>query len=521
MLKKLKICLINPKFEPSFWGLDFALPLYPGNKKCAMTTGSLAHLAGLVPDHDVYLMDENVEEIDFNSLRGYDIVGVTGMIVQKDREKAILLRLKEMGIFTIVGGAYASVNESFFDGLCDVLFSGEADETWPEFVNDFAAGREYKKYYKQDHWTDLTTLRKPRFELLKGELYGTATIQFSRGCPFQCEFCDIIVTFGRQPRNKNPEQIIDELEDLRKLGYQNCFLVDDNFICDKKSAKALLHLIIPWMQEHGYPLRLFTQASLNVADDPELLDLMYQANFRSVFIGIESPRIASLQDIKKFQNAARGSMSEKIDRIRNAGMELHCGFIIGFDHDDISIIEEQYRFIQDNGILQSMVGMLVAIPRTPLYKRFEKEGRLRPDDINNNFVPKLMTLEEMRQGFWDLLTRLYSPGAFFDRHYMAERFPDFNRKRAEMCSRAGEGKTLPTLSYGLIMLWKLIRALSRDGSLRSMGRIYLHYFFAGSIGYRSKAVNFAQYMNRCALHWHFYKFIREGKAGRLRIFNST
>lgn len=500
--------------------MDYALPIYPGNKRCTMTTGALPHLAGLVPEHEVYLLDENVERIDFNFLRGFDIVGITGMVVQKERMKAILFRLRALGIFTVVGGAYASVDEEYFTDLCDVVFSGEADETWPDFVASFAAGGMNKKIYTQEHRTVMTTLPKPRYDLLKVDRYASGSVQFSRGCPFQCEFCDIIVTFGRRPRTKEPEQVLEELEDMRKVGFFSCFIVDDNFIGDKKSAKDLLRLIIPWQQKHGYPLRLTTEASINLADDAELLDLMYKANFRSVFIGIETPRVASLQGIKKYQNSSGGSLEEKIARIRNAGLDINGGFIIGFDQDDITIMEEQFRFIQDNGILLAMVGMLVAVPKTPLFERLCREGRLRLEDPNCNIVPKLMTPDELQAGYWDLLTKLYSPQAFLDRHFRVFRFPEFNRRRAEICFRANEGKSIPTLAYGLILLWNLFWALFKDGSLRAVGGIYIRYFFGSSVGHRNDIVGFAQYMNRCATHWHFYKFTREGVAGRLRLFNS-
>ncbi len=306
MTRRLKICLINPKFEPSYWGMDYALPIYPGNKRCTMTTGALPHLAGLVPEHEVYLLDENVERIDFNFLRGFDIVGITGMVVQKERMKAILFRLRALGIFTVVGGAYASVDEEYFADLCDVVFSGEADETWPDFVASFAAGGINKKIYTQEHRTVMTAMPKPRYDLLKVDRYDSGSVQFSRGCPFQCEFCDIIVTFGRRSRTKEPEQVLEELEDMRKVGFFSCFIVDDNFIGDKKSAKDLLRLIIPWQRKHGYPLRLTTEASINLADDAELLDLMYQANFRSVFIGIETPRVASLQGKRQMNSSFQG-----------------------------------------------------------------------------------------------------------------------------------------------------------------------------------------------------------------------
>ena len=519
-MKRLTICLINPKFEPSYWGFDYALPLYPGNKKCTMTTGALAHLAGLVPDHEVYLLDENVEEIDFEFLKGFDIVGVTGMIVQRDRMREILRSLRQMGVFAVVGGAYASVDEPFFDGLCDVLFSGEADETWPEFVECFAAGKEYKQFYKQENPTDMTRVPKARVDLLKVDRYASGSLQFSRGCPFQCEFCDIIVTFGRRPRTKRPEQVIEELDEMRQAGFFSCFIVDDNFIGNKKLAKELLRLIIPWQQKHGYPLRLTTEASVNLADDAELLELLYQANFRSVFIGIETPRVASLNETKKFQNTRGDSLDAKLARIQNAGLDISAGFIVGFDNDDETIFEDQFRFIQDNGILLAMVGMLAAVPKTPLFERLKKDGRLRLDDANCNIVPKQMTPAELQQGYWQLLKRLYTPQAFLDRYFRIYQYPEFRRRRAEMFANAKENKAMRALGYGLILAWKLFWALLKDGSLQQVGSVYLRYFFRQMRRYQRGVFGFAQFMNRCVTHWHFYRFTREGTAGRLRLFNS-
>jgi radical SAM superfamily enzyme YgiQ (UPF0313 family) len=519
-VKRLKICLINPKFEPSYWGFDYALPLYPGNKKCTMTTGSLAHLAGLIPEHEVYLLDENVEEIDFEFLKGFDIVGVTGMIVQRDRMREILRTLRQMSIFAVVGGAYASVNEPYFDGLCDVLFSGEADETWPEFVECFAAGKSYAPLYRQESPTDMTRVPKPRYDLLKVDRYASGSLQFSRGCPFQCEFCDIIVTYGRRPRTKRPEQVVEELDDMRKGGFFSCFIVDDNFIGNKKAAKALLRLIIPWQQKHGYPLRLTTEASVNLADDAELLELLYRANFRSVFIGIETPRVASLKETKKFQNTQGDSLDAKLARIQNAGLDISAGFIVGFDNDDHTIFEDQFRFIQDNGILLAMVGMLTAVPKTPLFARLEKEGRLSLDNANCNIVPKQMTPAELQDGYWKLLNRLYAPQAFLERYFRIYQYPEFRERRMEISRKAKENKRTRAFVYGLILTWKLFWTLLQDGSLKKVGTVYWRNYVEQRRSYQRGVFGFAQFMNRCVTHWHFYKFTREGTSGRLRLFNS-
>ncbi len=520
MTKQLRICLINPKFEPSYWGFEYALPLYPGNKRASMIAGALPSLAGLSEGHDVRLVDENVEEIPWHDLESFDIVGVTGMNVQKDRMRQILKQLRPMNVLTVVGGAYASVDESFFDGLCDVVFSGEADETWPAFLSCIADGRNYETLYRQQNPTDMTKVPRARFDLLKVDRYASGALQFSRGCPFQCEFCDIIVTFGRRPRTKHPQQVLEELDEMRRVGFFSCFIVDDNFIGNKKAAKELLRLIIPWQQQHGYPLRLTTEASINLADDPELLELLYQANFRSVFVGIETPRAASLNETKKFQNTRGDSLEAKLARIRNAGMEVSAGFIVGFDNDDGTIFEDQFRFIQDNGILLAMVGMLTAVPKTPLYERLEKEGRLRLEDPNCNIVPKQMTPSELQRNYWELLKRLYDPQAFFDRYFTVNDYPDFKRRRAEISKLANEGKALPTLIYGLLLLRRLAVALFRDRSLMTIGAIYLQNFFQRSLRVRADVIGFAQFMNRCVTHWHFYKFTQEGTAGKLRLFNS-
>jgi radical SAM superfamily enzyme YgiQ (UPF0313 family) len=267
------------------------------------------------------------------------------------------------------------------------------------------------------------------------------------------------------------------------------------------------------MEKHIYPLRLTTEASVNLADDEELLDLMYHANFRSVFIGIETPRIESLKETKKFQNIRGDSMGDQLARIQNAGIDINAGFIVGFDSDDKKIFEDQYRFIQDNGITLAMVGMLGAIPSTPLYKRLE-------EDPNCNFIPMQMTRDELRDGYWELVRRLYTPEAFLDRYFKVYEYPKYLKRRADICKKAGEGKNLPTLGYGLLLFCKLFWTLLLDGSLFSVGKVYVNYFFTRNLKVRRDIISFAQFMNRCVVHWHFYKFTREAIAGRLRTYNS-
>jgi len=289
-LRRLRVCLINPRFNPNYFGMDHLLPLLPGDKRNIMVTGALPALAALAPDHcSVDLVDENVEPIDFAALEGYDVIGVTGMIVQHQRMREILLRIKDYPATIVLGGPYVSVAEGQFTGLCDVRFIGESEQTWPGFLLALGRGEDVLERYEQADRTDMSTVPPPRYELLKAERYVMATLQFSRGCPFMCEFCDIITIFGRKPRMKSPAQMIREFDAIRAAGFTRCFLVDDNFIGNKYKAKELLAALIQWQEANHYPLIFTTEASINLADDAEMMQLMVKANFRQVFIGIESP----------------------------------------------------------------------------------------------------------------------------------------------------------------------------------------------------------------------------------------
>jgi radical SAM superfamily enzyme YgiQ (UPF0313 family) len=239
-----------------------------------------------------------------------------------------------------------------------------------------------------------------------------------------------------------------------------------------------------------------------------------------VFIGIETPRMDSLNETKKYQNTRGDSLGAKLARIQRAGLDVNAGFIVGFDSDDKQIFEDQYQFIQENGITLAMVGMLQAIPRTPLYDRLKREGRLVEEDPSCNLVPQQMTRDELRQGYWDLVKRLYTPQAYLERYFKIYESTEYLARRAEICRKAGEGRRLPTLMYGLALLWSLFWALLRDGSLFSVGRMYARYFFTHNLRHRRDVVGFAQFMNRCVTHWHFYKFTRELTAGRLRAYNT-
>ena len=411
------IVLINPRFEVSFWGMEHALPLV--GKRANLPVACLPLIAALTPDeHTVTLMDENVEAIDFERCARADIVGVTGMSVQRFRMKEILAELKERGCFTVVGGPLVTVQEDYFEGLADSIFIGEAETTWPQFLREWKQGlHQYR--YEQLEKSDMSKVPTPRFDLLKMRHYAFGSLQFSRGCPFQCEFCDIIVTFGRRPRIKTSAQVIAELEAMRKAGSKIVFVVDDNLIGNKKAIKEVLRDVVAWQQKNGYPFSFFTEASIDLADDEELMDLLREGNFIAVFIGIESPNEEALRETKKYQNVrSGGTLIEKVHRIQSHHLEVWCGMIMGFDSDDATIFDRQIEFIQKARIPFSMSGMLYAIAKTPLYDRLIEEGRLDFNDTpecGTNVIPLQMSREELRDGYVRVINEQYDPKAYFER----------------------------------------------------------------------------------------------------------
>src|SRR6185295_1010146 len=274
----------------------------------------------------------------------------------------IAAEFRRRGKMVVAGGPFASLCPEELRDRVDVLFVDEAEYTWPRFLADYAAGT-WQREYRQDDKPSMHDSPLPRFDLLKVDRYRTMTIQFARGCPYNCEFCDIIVMYGRRPRTKTVAQIMAEIEEIHRLGIPNVFIVDDNFIGNKPEAKQLLHALGDWQKENGYPIEFLTEVTLNIAQDDELLRLMRGANFATIFIGIESPRAESLKETHKTQNL-RENILDSVHRIQRAGIDVMAGMIVGFDNDDPSIFEEQFRFIQEARIPISMTGMLNAVPKT-------------------------------------------------------------------------------------------------------------------------------------------------------------
>jgi radical SAM superfamily enzyme YgiQ (UPF0313 family) len=405
----MKLLLINPKFPESFWSFQWAVDNVFAGKRSMSSPLGLATLAALSPETwHVEIVDENVEQVPARP--DADIVGICGMTAQFERQKELMALYKRQGYFVVAGGSYASLCPEAYEGLADSVVAGEAEYVWKEFCRDYEVHAP-KPLYRETGTVSLSDSPVPRFDLLKLDKYEVVGLQFSRGCPFRCEFCDIIVMFGRRPRTKSVEQVGRELDQLRQRNVRSVFFVDDNLIGNKPVAKELLKYLYEYQRAHDYWFDFGTEVSLNVAEDAELLALLRRANFEWVFIGIESPDEESLKETLKFQNV-RHDMLTSVRKVYSHGINVLAGFIIGFDHDTLATFEKQHRFIMDSGIQAAMIGLLVAIPKTPLYERLKKAERLTADVADNtklgtNIVPKQMEYDEMvasyRSLYWSLL----------------------------------------------------------------------------------------------------------------------
>lgn len=421
----------------------------------------LATLAALCPPHwVVQISDEAVATLPDRP--DVDIVGVCGMGVQHPRQLELLARYRQQGYFTVAGGSFASLCPERLKGHADCIIAGEAEYIWPRFCAEFEAGHAASLYVEKDT-VDLSEVPTPRFDLLDLRRYGTASLQFSRGCPYQCDFCDIIVMFGRKPRTKTPEQIGRELDALRAQGATSAFFVDDNLIGNKKLAKQLLRYLVEYQRRHGYPFEFGTEASLNLAEDSELLGLFRDAGFAWVFLGIETPDVESLKAAGKVQNT-RTDLLEAVRTIYAHGIDVFSGFIVGFDKDTVEAFDQQYRFIVDAGIQVAMVGLLTAMPRTPLYERLARENRLRLDVMpgdntraQTNVIPAGMSYDAMIGGYKELYRRLFS-----DRG-IARRISNKTRYLRHPVSHSRRGSTATRLG----LLWRtLVRGIVPGGPVR-------------------------------------------------------
>jgi radical SAM superfamily enzyme YgiQ (UPF0313 family) len=411
-----KIILIHPKGHDTFWQLNGINKII--RKKAASPPLSLVTVAALVPEgFEVEIIDEHVEAINYEAKA--DIIGLTGFTMHSKRMKEIAAEFKKRGQFVIAGGPYISGHQEEAAKIFDVLICGEAEEVWPEFLSDWKSGN-FKKAYHGKREPDISNSPLPRYDLLKMSDYSSGMVQTSRGCPFDCDFCDVISLFGRKMRYKPVENVIAEIHNLAELGKFDIFFADDNFIGSPKYAKRLLVEIIKYNKKRRRPLRFNTQATVNLAADEELLDLLVEANFYSVFLGIETPSEESLKESNKGQNV-KANLPEAIRTIQARGIYVSAGMIVGFDNDNMSIFDIQYNFLTSTGITLPMLGMLNALKGTKLWDRLEKEGRLHPEletgdpCLDMNFTPRLMTREELIENYFRLFRKLYTPEHFYKR----------------------------------------------------------------------------------------------------------
>jgi len=411
--------LIWPRFPISYWGVHYTVSLL--RKGAIMPPLGPITVAALCPsDWNLRLIDLNIEELSDSDLQWADIVLMSGMAIQHSSMTEVLRRCKHAGVRSVVGGPHATSSPERLEDA-DHLVLDEGEITLPAFFKDLQAQCPQRMYRAGNRKPDVTKTPIPRFDLLKMESYVSMCIQYSRGCPFACEFCDITTLYGRNPRTKTPQQLVAEIQALYDLGFRGeIFLVDDNFIGNKKNVKLMLPELIAWQKAHNYPYWLYTEASINLADDEELLDLMGKANFHSVFIGLESPSLESLRETHKFQNL-QGNMLDKVHNIQKHGIEVMAGFIVGFDSDTEDIFDRQIEFITQAKIPRAMIGPLNAMPNTELWERLKREGRLQADFEGDtcgfcNFQTSLAPVT-LARGYRRVLATLYSPENFFGRMY--------------------------------------------------------------------------------------------------------
>ncbi len=414
----MKILLVYPQYPVTFWSFKYALKFIA--KKASLPPLGLLTVAGLLPaEWDQRLVDLNTGKLTDRDLRWADYVLLSAMSVQKASADAVIERCRRLGKKVIAGGPLFTAHPGDY-GSVDHLVLNEAEITLPRFLADLAEARP-QRVYTSGSWADLTRTPAPRFDLLDLRHYASMNIQYSRGCPFDCDFCNITVLFGRLPRTKNADQVVAELEALHRRGWKgNVFIVDDNFIGNKaKLRREVLPSLIAWMERRRHPFKLATEVSINLADDEELMALMVRAGFDQVFVGIESPNEESLAECSKFQNRNRDLIAS-VRKIQHAGLEVQAGFIVGFDKDPASIFERLIAFIQESGIATAMVGLLNAPAGTKLHRRLEQEGRIVTaatgdnTDFSINFIPK-MSAETLVNGYRRILGTIYAPKHYYAR----------------------------------------------------------------------------------------------------------
>ena len=494
----MRILLLYPLFPKSFWSFDKAIELI-GCKVSLPPLGLITVAAILPQTWEFRLVDRNVRPETEADWEWADLVILSGMIVQKPDLLHLIGEAKRRGKLVAVGGPYVtSVPEKAQEAGVDFLILDEGEITLPLLVEALQRGETLGRFRANGEKADVTKIPIPRYDLLELNAYTDMSVQFSRGCPFQCEFCDIIVLYGRKPRTKTPAQLLAELQTLYELGWRRTvFVVDDNFIGNKRNVKLLLGELARWMSERGYPFSLLTEASVDLAEDQELLDSMIAANFSAVFLGIETPDTDSLTLTKKYQNT-RNSLVEAVNKINRVGLRVMAGFIMGFDGEKPGAGDRIINFVEATAIPFAMFSMLQALPNTALWERLKKEGRLLEGDDeatgNQTTLTNFITsrpIEEVAREYMSCFWKLYEPERYLGRvyrHHLSMK-PKPHKKKFRMLE-------LRELRALLIICW-------RQGIKRKTRFQFWHQLF---LILRYNRGVFASYIANCANLEHFIEY---------------
>ncbi|MCD4812325.1 B12-binding domain-containing radical SAM protein [bacterium] len=414
----MNILLVYPQHPETFWSFKYALK-FVGKKSAFPPLGLLTIAAMLPEDWNLKLVDLNVQKLHDRDLHWADYVFMSAISIQHDSVLNIIKQCQKAKVKIVAGGPLFTTAHTDFPGI-DHFILNEAELTLPQFIQDIQRGQT-QHLYASNQFSQLCQTPIPRWDLIKQSKYATMSIQYSRGCPFNCDFCDITKLYGKKTRVKSQTQIIAELDQIYSTHWKgSVFFVDDNFIGNKQELKKnVLPAIIKWMKQHRYPFTFFTQASINLADDDDLLKQMVTAGFDMVFIGIESPNEASLTECLKSQNTNR-DLLDSIKKCQQAGLQVQGGFIVGFDSDPLTIFNQHIRFIQQSGITTAMVGLLHAMKGTQLFQRLENENRILKTstgdntDFSVNFIPK-MDMKVLVDGYKEIINHIYSPANYYKR----------------------------------------------------------------------------------------------------------
>ena len=491
----MKILLVYPEYPETFWSFKHALKFI--SKKASFPPLGLLTIASMLPkEWEKKLVDMTTATLNDRDIQWADYVFISAMSIQRESVKKVIAKCKRLGTKIVAGGSLFTTGYEDFEDV-DHFVLNEAEITLPPFLEDLKEGHP-KHIYTSDEWTDIEKTPTPLWELVDMKKYASMCIQFSRGCPFNCEFCDVTLLFGQKMRIKTKYQILAELESLYSQRWRGeVFIVDDNFIGNKgRLKKEVLPTMIDWMEKRKRPFSFGTQASINLSDDEELMKMMVQAGFDSVFVGIETPDEDSLAECGKIQNKNRDLIS-CIKKIQRFGLQVQGGFIVGFDSDAPSIFETLIAFIQKSGIVTAMVGLLNAPRGTRLYHRLVKENRLLRNisgdntDLSINFIPK-MNYGSLIKGYKKILRTIYSPKYYYERILMLFiNFEPLQKKKSQF--------RLYHLGAFLKSIWLL--------GVRGKGRIYYWKVLFWTLFRRPQlfplAVTYSIY------GFHFHKIFRD------------